>query len=122
MNLPDYSCVTCLAAIEESLEHLFIHCPFVISCWDAIGIQIGFDDPFTTLEQLKLQLGVPFFMEIIILMNWCIWMQRNDFIFKGIQPSQVSYLQHFKKEFALVILRAKPRHQTPMNLWLEALV
>jgi len=121
MNLPDYTCVTCPAYIEESLEHLFIHCPFAQSCWAAIGVQIGFE-LFATLERLKLHLGVPFFMEIIILMSWCIWMQRNDFIFKGIQPSQVSCLQHFKKEFILVILRAKTKYKTTMNLWLEALV
>ena len=59
---------------------------------------------FATLEQLKQQLGVPFFMEIIIFMSLgCIWMQWNDFIFKGIHPSHDACFQHFKKEFALVI-------------------
>ena len=122
MALPDYSCVLCTSALDETLVHLFIHCPFAQACWASLGLIVGFDDPFVTLEPLKLQLGVPFFMEIIILMCWCIWMQQNDLIFKGIQPNQVSCLQHFKKEFALVILRAKARFKSPMSIWLEALV
>jgi len=71
---------------------------------------------------LKQQLVVPFFMEIIVLMSWSIWMQRNDLIFKVIQPSSDSCLQHFKKEFVLVILRAKSRHKENMSLWLDTLV
>ena len=83
---------------------------------------MNLDDPFVTLEQFKLQLGVPFFMEIIVFMSWSIWMQQNDFIFKGIQPNLHNCLQHFKKEFALVILRAKVRFKAHMTSWLEALV
>lgn len=122
MFLPDYSCVTCLAAVEETLVHLFIHCPFAQSCWSLLGLQIGYGGAFDTLEQLKLQLGVPFFMEIIVLMCWCIWMQRNDLMFKGIQPSQDSCRSHYVKEFVLVILRAKSRYKPLMSSWLEVFV
>jgi len=49
-------------------------------------------------------------MEIIGLMCWSIWTSRNDFIFRGIQPT----LQHcpwtFKREFSLVIHRAKQKY------------
>ena len=72
MELPDYNCVCCLQMVEESLTHLFIHCPFAHACWASIGLMVGQDDPFTTLEQLKNQLGVPFFVEVIVLMCWCI--------------------------------------------------
>ena len=84
MNIPDYSCVFCPSTEDESLEHLFIHFSFSRACWAKIDLLVGDDDPFATLEHLKHQLGVPFFMDIIILMSWCIWMQRNDLIFKGI--------------------------------------
>ena len=87
-----------------------------------LGLIVGHDGPFVTLEQLKYQLHVPFFIEVTVVMSWCIWMQRNDFFFRGIQPSQGSCLQHFKKEFALVILRANPIKKSLMSLWLEALV
>jgi len=122
MALPSYSCVCCNQSIEESLEHLFIHCNFAQLCWASIGVMVGFDDAFTTLENLKLQLAVPFFMEIIITMSWCIWMQRNDFIFRNIPPTQVQCFRHFQKEFSLVLLWAKASIREPMSSWLEELV
>ena len=70
MALPSYSCVCCNASVEESLAHLFLHCPFAQGCWSAIGLNVGILDPFIALESLRIQLNVPFFMEIIILMCW----------------------------------------------------
>ena len=112
MVLQDYSCVLCPSTSDESLEHLFIHCNFARACWASIGLMVGNDGPYITLEHFKQQLGVPFFMEIIILMSWCIWIQRNDLIFKGVQPSIDACYMLLKKEFALVILRAKIRYKT----------
>ena len=106
MELPNYSCVCCTHQIEESTTHLFIHCDFSQDCQTKLGLMVNQVDPFTTLDHFRIQLNVPFFLEIIIVMSWCIWMQRNDFIFRGIQPSQVSCWQHFKKELALVILNS----------------
>ena len=74
MELPSYVCVCCSLSVEETLPHLFMHCSFAQSCWASIGLTIGMNGPFSSLENLRLQLGVPFFMEVIILMNWCIWM------------------------------------------------
>ena len=119
MALPSYSCVCCCHSEDETLTHLFIHCNFAQLCWASIGLMVGLDDPFTTFENLKLLLGVPFFMDIIIIMSWCIWMQRNDFIFRGIQPSQDQCYRHFQ-EFSLVILGAKPSLKESMSIWLEA--
>ena len=101
MQIQDYSCVFCPSTTDDSLEHLFIHCSFSRACWATIGLQVGDNGQFATLEQLKQQLGVPFFMDIIIL--------------KGIQPSYDACFMHFKKEFALVILRAKVRYKSQMS-------
>ena len=122
MEMPDYTCVCCIQQMDESSTHLFIHCPFAQSFWGLFGLLVDQDDAFATLEQFKIQLHVPFFMEIIIVMSWCIWMQRNDFIFRGIQLTQDACWQHFKKEFALVILRANPRKKPLMSSWLEVFV
>jgi len=73
MFLPAYSCTL---AADETLEHLFIHCSFAQGCWASIGLHVGHDGPFDTLEQLKVQLGVPFFMDIIIVMSWCICLEK----------------------------------------------
>ena len=39
----------------------------------SLGLIVGQNDPFATLDQLKIQLSVPFFMDIIIIvMSGCI--------------------------------------------------
>ena len=69
MFLQDYICVLCNANVDESLNHLFLECPFAVQCWAMINIQISPQlNPFQNLQSFKDQLGVPFFMEIIILL------------------------------------------------------
>jgi len=73
------------------------------------------------LEAIKEQINLPFSMEVIIIFCWSLWKQRNDLILRGIQPTPHRCFQVFKKEFPLVILRAKAGHKEPMLEWLEAL-
>jgi hypothetical protein len=61
-------------------------------------------------------------MEIIVTMYWSIWMVRNDFIFKAIPHSICRCKSIFKKEFALVILKAKVVLHPRIDLWVEAFV
>jgi hypothetical protein len=61
-------------------------------------------------------------MDVIIIMSWSIWMARNNFIFNGLQPSLQLAKTCFRKEFALVILRAKASLKYLMSIWLEAYV
>jgi len=81
MELPDYTSVCCSQQVDESSTHLFIFCPFAQACWGLLDLPIDQEGPFAALEQFRTQLHVPFFMEIIIVMSWCIWMQRNNLIF-----------------------------------------
>jgi len=82
MELQDYNCVLCINPMEESLNHLLLHCPFAISCWNWLQIQVNPDSNVPqAMESFKAQLQVPFFMEIIILMCWTIWKARNGLIF-----------------------------------------
>jgi hypothetical protein len=80
--MPSYDCVLCQMQLEETLEHLFLHCLFAISCWNFLHLHIVEGGPFEILQSLQVQLNKAFFMDIIILMIWCIWMARNDLIFK----------------------------------------
>ena len=84
MDLPSYDCVLCTQPpTEETLEHLFFKCDFAQACWFSLNLSIDTDDElFITLEHFKQQLGVHFYMEIIVLMSWSIWVSRNDNIFK----------------------------------------
>lgn len=118
MILPDYSCVLCGNATEESLIHLLLHCPFAEQCWGKINTQINRSlDPLQMLTSFRDQLGVPFFMEIIILMSWAIWRARNDFIFRAINPTIQLTIMNFKDEWRLLLLRAKKSYSPMIDQW-----
>lgn len=55
--MQDYNCPLCDGLTEESLIHLFIHCPFAIHCWAWINIQIDYTlDLSQVLQSFKEQL------------------------------------------------------------------
>jgi hypothetical protein len=122
MHLTDYNCVLCNTSSEESLSHLLLECPFAQQCWGLIDVQIDLNlDPFETLQSIKDQLRVPFFMKIIILLAWTIWKSRNDLIFKQINPSIQMAKRHFKEDFKLLILRAKRSYFPMIEQWIANL-
>lgn len=120
MELPSYNCVLCTSSVEETTFHLFLECPFAQQCW--LLLQLHVSDPmnlFASLEAFKYQLHIPFFMDVIILLSWCIWMERNVLIFRNIIPSVQNCKERFCKEFALVILRAKNHLPLLMSTWID---
>lgn len=61
MDLECYICVLCPMSTEESLLHLFLHCPFAMSCWNLLGLaNIIQADLFQTLSAFKQQIHRPF--------------------------------------------------------------
>lgn len=88
VELESYNCALCHQDSDETLMHLFFHCPFAMSCWNALGLA-----PFVQSELLQTisvfgdLIHQPFFMEIIISMCWAIWTARNDLIFRNLQHS-----------------------------------
>lgn len=101
MYLEDYNCAICSLSTEETLLHLFLDCPFAMQCWNTLGLSVQiFADPLDTITSFRMQLGVPFSMEIIISMSWTIWSVRNDAIFRNIQPTLPSAKRHFRSDFA----------------------
>lgn len=75
MALDDYNCVLRTNSVEESRDHLFLHCPFVEQCWHLLHLHINNPgNPFQALLDFKNQLHVPFFMDVVIPMCWEIWM------------------------------------------------
>jgi hypothetical protein len=120
MVLEDYNCAVCGQELEETLEHLFLHCNFTSQCWSSLNLDSDLNqDPLQILENFRANLQVPFFMEIIILMSWSIWMARNALIFDSVAPSVQSTIEIFKYNFAMVIHRAKTRNAPFMSIWLE---
>ena len=122
MQLPDYTCVLCNSSVEETLTHLLLECNFAQQCWAILNLQVDLDaDPFQILQQFKDQLGVPFFMEIIILMSWALWITRNDLIFRQINPAVHLTLATFKTEMKMLLLRAKQSYFPEIETWTASL-
>ena len=67
--LEDYGCAVCRTGLEETVEHLFLKCPFSIQCWASLNLNSPINlQHLQILEVFRTRLQVPFFMEIIISM------------------------------------------------------
>lgn len=77
-------CVLCGFDTEEALQHLFLQCPFAGRLF--IFVLLFHMIHYRHFTVSRTQLNVSFFMDVIITMCWCIWMMRNDKIFRDIQP------------------------------------
>jgi hypothetical protein len=85
MNLDSYDCEMCIRQLEKSLMHLFFRCSFAKTAWLQIGVAVPtWLRPDRATRHIKRSLGVPFAREIIILMCWCIWIARNDWLFNEV--------------------------------------
>lgn len=73
-------------------------------------------------QNLKDQIGKPFFMEIIILMCWVIWICRNNLIFNNSVPTVQSCKAIFKLEFSSMLWHAKRKYFPQIEEWIQNLV
>jgi hypothetical protein len=123
MHLQSYNCALCEDVVEETVEHLFLHCDFARACWQLIVLTVPQSlGPFQILESFKAQLNVPFFMEVIIIMCWSIWAVRNNLIFRGQEATSQGCKHVFRNVFGLVILCAKKKYFPRISSWLDQIV
>jgi hypothetical protein len=110
-----YSCALCLDNVEETLEHLFFECSTAVPRWFCIGFVWGMQGSiFQMTERQRSMLQLPLFMEVFMIAAWCIWNERNAWIFNGKTPSLAAWkLSHLHK-ISLVF------HLSVMN-WLSSL-
>jgi hypothetical protein len=88
MIMDSYVCEPCLRQVDESNRHLFFRCSFAKNCWSQIGVTVPtWLRPDRATKHIKRSLDVPFSMEIIMLMTWCIWRERNAWLFSNLDPS-----------------------------------
>jgi hypothetical protein len=117
--IQSYTCATLNCSHEETLHYLFVTCPFASACWDFIcpnrskGMSI-----LETFSDLKENLHVSFFMEIIILAAWSIWIVRNNKIFNNENPMIASWKAIFKQELRWAQYRMKEKHLDHFKDWL----
>lgn len=64
MELDNYNCVLCNEQAEETIEHLFILCPFASEAWQSINLNVNPEvQPLQNLEILRAQINQNFFMD-----------------------------------------------------------
>jgi hypothetical protein len=71
------------------------------------------------VKHIQRQLRVPFAMELIIIMYWTIWAERNSWLFRNIDPTVAGCKATFKKEMEMVIHRPKKKYALAMEQWLH---
>jgi hypothetical protein len=117
-----YACPLCHDNVDETMLHLFFECSSVTTRWYMIGIQWSVQhNVFQMLEQKKAQLNIPCFMDLFMIAAWCIWKERNDFVFNGKPPSSADWKLRFVNEVKLHFCRFKPFFQHVISLWLNSL-
>lgn len=117
-----YSCALCPYDLEESTLHLFFDCTSSFSRWNAIGIQWSQQGSvYDRLQQQRAVFQGPYFMDLFMIGAWCIWKERNDFIFNHKMPSLDSWKQRFKNEVGLHLFRIKPSKRSFVMNWLSNL-
>lgn len=120
--LQDYDGAMCHFGKHETRDHLFINCPFTQCCWKYIYPSWQPEGVTFELEvaYLKHLLKVPFSLEVIILVCWAIWTNRNDFISKQIHPNLYSYRSKLKSELQWITLRGKRQEYSGLADWVTA--
>ena len=73
MALETYNCEICSMLVEETMDHLFWHCPFAQQCWGLLNLNIiQTGGTFENVMVIKDQMHNQFFMVAVILMSWTI--------------------------------------------------
>ena len=58
--LEDYGCAVCGTGLEETVEHLFLKCPFTIQCWGSLNLNSVINlQHLQILEFFRTRLQVP---------------------------------------------------------------
>jgi len=101
-----YHCVLCHEHVDETAQHLFFECTSSVTRWFALGLQWELQDNVCQmLIQQQLSFVGPYFMDFFMITVWCIWKERNDFIFNHKAPSLQNWKQLFKNEVNLHLFR-----------------
>jgi hypothetical protein len=117
-----YNCVCCDSLVEETIDHLFLRCPFSTSCWASLNIFWQAQGPLLDVIAANRSLwGKPLFMEIFMLAAWNIWKVRNNMVFNGINPECEVWKDKFRFDAKLLIHRTKPELHSFINSLADSL-
>jgi hypothetical protein len=69
--------------------------------------------------RIRVRLKVPWRIEIIIIVSWCIWRSRTNWIFNEIPPTVEACREMFKGEMSLIWHRIKPGIGDRIRSWIQ---
>ena len=87
---------------EESLTHLFLHCPFARACWhdsmlsihttelNHISVQQWIEQLISTYNRNCVDLMC--YLQDVFTILWTLWTHRNKVIHQGINPNPVEVI------------------------------
>ena len=110
MKLRDdvYACLLCDSPPEETVEHLFFHCPFSRACWMHLGIDwMRGGNRLQIVHEARARWTNPMFMDIFIVSAWSIWKERNNRHFRGVLTTFEGWLVRFRADFHMMRYRVK---------------
>jgi hypothetical protein len=121
MSLDSFTCENCILQLEETVIHLFFRYNFARRCWLFLDIRPPrTTDLLHTLMRIRRRLQVPWRLECIVILTWCIWRSRNNWIFNEIPPTVNECKAMFKKDFFFLLChRVKPSLREEINIWLQ---
>jgi hypothetical protein len=71
------------------------------------------------MKRMRQQMARPGKMEVVIIMSWCIWRCKNNWVFQDIPPTTGNYKNMFEEEMKLMRYRLKPAMADCIRLWLH---
>jgi hypothetical protein len=121
-NVTDnHNCVLCHEGVLEDWRHLFLNCNFSTRIWNYFQIPWIPGNTFAALSNAKRSFLGPYFSEIVIIACWCIWKQRNGWIFKLIIPTFRRWRSSFVHEVTMLKHRVKADTVATLLSWIDNL-
>jgi hypothetical protein len=114
--------VLCAHANCLKIGHLFFECNFSTRIWAYLQIFWGGGSGPEMLQRAKNKFKGPCFTEIVILACWNIWKQRNDKIFRFINPTFRAWKYGFVKDVSLLKHRVKKCTVPLLSSWIDNLM
>jgi hypothetical protein len=118
----DHGCVLCSADALEDWSHLFFECNFSVRVWIYLQVNWTSGSGPEMLKNTKKSFKGPCFVEIIILACWNIWKQRNNKIFKNIQPTFRNWKEGFIYDITMLKHRVKESSVASLSSWIDNLL
>jgi hypothetical protein len=118
----DHNCVLYCNDALEDWSHLFFECNFSVRVWIYLQVNWTQGSGPEMLKNTKRRFKGPCFVEIIILACLNIWKQRNNKIFKNIQPTFRYWKAGFFSDVTFLKQRVKESIVPILSSWIDNLL